>query len=86
MFKLMIADDNPSILQALAHKTDWENFDFDLLGVYTNGKALLQAAQKDLPDLVITDISMPIMNGIELSSRLYEIKPNIKIIFISSSI
>lgn len=84
MFKLMIADDNPFILQELSEKTDWENFDFDLIGAYHNGKELLRAAKNDLPDLVITDISMPIMDGIQLSSQLYQLKPDIKIIFISN--
>ncbi|MBR2402266.1 MAG: response regulator [Lachnospiraceae bacterium] len=84
MFKLMIADDNPYTLQKLAESTDWENFDFYLAGTFTNGKELLDAAKENIPDLVITDISMPIMNGIQLSSEWYLLKQDMKIIFISS--
>lgn len=84
MFKLMIADDNPYTLQMLTESTDWENFGFYLAGTFTNGKELLDAAKENIPDLVITDISMPIMNGIQLSSELYLLKPDMKIIFISS--
>lgn len=84
MFKLMIADDNPHILQELSEITDWENFGFELAGTYSTGKDLLDAARLSLPDLVITDISMPVMDGIELASQLQNLKPNIKIIFISS--
>lgn len=83
MYKLMIADDNPYILQELCEITDWENFDFDLIGTFRNGKELLHAASEDMPELVITDISMPGMDGLQLSSRLYQMNPNIKIIFIS---
>ena len=83
MFKLMIADDSPYVLQTLMENTDWENFDFDLIGAYRDGKTLLEAARTTMPDLVITDISMPGMDGIQLSSQLYQLYPNIKIIFIS---
>ena len=46
MFKLMIADDNPYTLQELCQSTDWENFDFDLIGMYKNGSELLAAAKE----------------------------------------
>ena len=84
MFKLMIADDNPHTLLGLSEGTDWEKFDFILTGVFQNGKDLLEAARSDMPDLVITDISMPQMDGITLTSELYRLKSDIKIIFISS--
>lgn len=83
MFKVMIADDNPYILQDLAEAIDWENFDFELTGAYQNGKDLLEAAGASCPDLVITDISMPQMDGIQLSSHLCQLNPDIQIIFIS---
>lgn len=84
MFKLMIADDNPHTLSGLSEDTDWEDFDFTLTGAFQNGKDLLNAAMQDMPDLVITDISMPQMDGITLTGELYRLKPDIKIVFISS--
>lgn len=84
MFKLMIADDNPHTLKGLSESTDWENFDFTLSGTFHDGQELLNAAREDMPDLVITDISMPQMDGITLSTQLYGLKPDIKIVFISS--
>lgn len=84
MFKLMIADDNPHTLSGLSEDTDWEDFGFTLTGSFQNGKDLLNAALQDIPDLVITDISMPQMDGITLTGELYRLKPDIKIIFISS--
>ena len=83
MFKLMIADDNPHTLLGLSEDTDWEDFDFTLTGAFQNGKDLLIAAMQDMPDLVITDISMPQMDGITLTGELYRLKPDIKIVFIS---
>ena len=84
MFKLMIADDNPHTLLGLSEDTDWEDFDFTLTGAFQNGKDLLNAAMQDMPDLVITDISMPQMDGITLTRELYRLKPDLKIVFISS--
>lgn len=83
MFKLMIADDNPYFLKDLSEYLDWEIFDFELVGAYENGKDLLDAASVDMPNLVITDVSMPIMDGFELSSQLYRLNPDIIIVFIS---
>lgn len=84
MFKVMIVDDSPYVLQYLCNLIDWESFDFILTGSYTNAHGLLTAAKKDMPDAVITDITMPVMNGMELATELYALNPDIKIIFISS--
>ncbi len=84
MFKLMIVDDSPYILQDISQLIDWEAFDFMLIGSYTSASRLLTDAAVNMPDLVITDVSMPVMDGIELASKLYKLNPNIKIIFISS--
>lgn len=84
MFKLMIADDNPHTLQGLSEIIDWETFDFDLVGTFSNGLELLEAARANMPDLVLADIAMPVMNGFELSAQLSALKPDIKIVFVSS--
>lgn len=84
MFKLMIADDNPYTLLELRDIVDWEEFDLNLVGSFSNGRDLLNAAQEDMPDIVITDISMPILNGIALADALRELKPEIKIVFLSN--
>lgn len=84
MFKLMIADDNPYALRELRDIVDWEEFNLTLTGAFLNGKDLLSAAQEDMPDVVITDISMPILNGIALTNALRELCPEVKIIFLSN--
>lgn len=84
MFKLMIADDNPYILEELSNVIDWEDFDMCITGTYPNGKALLDAAKENMPDVVLTDISMPVMDGIGLATALRQLSSDVKIIFISS--
>lgn len=84
MFKLMIADDNPYVLNELSEAIDWEEFDLCLFGVFSNGKDLLAAAKETFPDIVITDISMPILDGIALATQLQDISPQTRIVFLSS--
>lgn len=84
MFKLMIADDNPYALDALRNALDWEEYDLSLAGEFLNGQELLNAARKNTPDVVITDISMPRLNGIALAVALQELSPRIKIVFLSN--
>ena len=83
MFTLMIADDNRFILQDLATHTDWEAFGLELLGTFEDGQALFDAARERMPDVVITDIAMPVINGFQLAALLYQHNPQVKIIFIS---
>ena len=84
LFKLMIADDNPYALDALRNVVDWEEFDLSLVGAFLNGQDLLDAAKENIPDVVITDISMPKLNGIALTTALQDISPRIKIVFLSN--
>ncbi len=84
MFKLMIADDNPYALDALRDAVDWEECDLSLVGAFLNGQELLDAAKLNIPDVVITDISMPKLSGIALTAALQEISPHIKIVFLSN--
>lgn len=84
MFKLMIADDNPYILEELCNVIDWEDFDMCISGTFPNGRALLDAARENMPDVVLTDISMPVMDGISLATALRQLSSDVKIIFISS--
>lgn len=46
MFQLMIADDNPYIIEELCNVIDWEDFDMCIAGTFPNGQALLEAAEK----------------------------------------
>lgn len=80
----MIADDNPYIIEELSNVIDWEDFDMCIAGTFSNGQALLEAAKKNMPDVVLTDISMPVLDGIGLAGALRKISGDVKIIFISS--
>ncbi len=80
----MIADDNPYALAALRDAVEWEEFDLSLVGTFLDGQELLNAAKVNIPDVVITDISMPKLNGIALATALQDISSHIKIVFLSN--
>ena len=79
----MIADDNPNILEELLEIVDWEDFSVEIVGTYANGAALLDAVEEKKPDIVLSDISMPRLGGIELAAQLRETAPKVKVILIS---
>ena len=83
MYKLLIVDDEQIEREGMAQFIPWEKYDVRLLNTAWNGVDALEKIQKEMPDIVLTDIKMPIMNGIELIERLSETYKNIVIIVLS---
>lgn len=83
MFRAILADDEPRILQALERRLDWQAIGIELAGTATDGNTALALIQESLPDLLITDIRMPGLNGIELARRARENHSDLEIILIS---
>ncbi|MBQ8537874.1 MAG: helix-turn-helix domain-containing protein [Clostridia bacterium] len=71
MYTAIVADDEIMVRTALERMVDWEKEGFRLLGCYVNGKAALEACCQQPPDLVITDIKMPLCSGLELIDGLH---------------
>jgi DNA-binding NarL/FixJ family response regulator len=78
--RVLLADDHPMILEGLRKLLET---DLDVVGVATNGRALLEAAEIWRPDLVIADISMPGIDGIEVTRRLRETVPETWVLILS---
>ena len=83
MYKLIFADDEALVRNNIAKLVQWEKCGFELVGCCANGHELLEVVEKDLPDLVITDINMPFINGIDLARRLRSDFPTVKTIFLT---
>jgi YesN/AraC family two-component response regulator len=66
MIKVMIADDEPFIRQGLKILIDWEQYGFKICGEASNGKEAVELMKENDYDLIITDIKMPLMDGLEL--------------------
>jgi DNA-binding NarL/FixJ family response regulator len=80
--KILLADDHVLIAQALEHLLKAE---FDVVGTVSDGRALLKAAGELLPDVVVVDIGMPLLNGLDAGEQLMALHPGIKVIFLTQN-
>lgn len=80
--KLLIADDHHIVLDGLKALLKG-HADFSLVGVATNGKEAVNLVQLLSPDIILMDVDMPIMNGIEATKSIKQNQPNIKIIILT---
>jgi DNA-binding NarL/FixJ family response regulator len=78
--RVLIADDHADVLDDIR---DLLEADFDVVGAVSDGQQLLKAAELLKPDVIITDISMPELNGIEAARRIIEKYPDSKIILLT---
>ena len=79
---LLVADDHLA-LEGLTQMLRWERFHGELVGCATDGQEALRLVAEQRPQIVISDIKMPIMDGLELTRCLYEKYPGIRMILIS---
>lgn len=81
--KILIADDEDYSREGLIESIDWEAFGITEVMQAVNGQEALKTAKWFRPDIVLTDIKMPKMDGIQFAEGLLDINPESKIIFIS---
>ena len=77
--RVLLADDLPEVLQRVAQLL---KDDFEVVGFAQNGREAIEAAKALDPDLLVLDISMPILNGIQVASRLRGSGCRAKVIFL----
>jgi DNA-binding NarL/FixJ family response regulator len=78
--RLLLADDHTLLLEGIRLMLEPE---FDLVGSVEDGQALLAAAKTLKPDIILLDISMPVLNGIDAARRLRKLLPSAKLIFLT---
>lgn len=78
--RILLADDNPQILELLHIILEPE---FQVVGAAEDGEALLQYAHSLQPDVIISDIDMPKVNGLQAARLLKDVAPRTRIIFLS---
>lgn len=84
MLKVIIVDDEVLALEYLRNMIDWKANGFDLIGEAHNGKRALELCRSKSVDVVISDIKMPLMDGIELAKELKQMNGSIKVILVSA--
>jgi CheY-like chemotaxis protein len=76
---ILVADDDPAIRKALCEMFEIEE-DYDICAEAVNGQEAIALAEKHRPDLVILDLSMPVMNGYDAAREIRRILPGTRII------
>lgn len=83
MYRLLIVDDEKVEREGMAQFVPWEKYDTELIGTAWNGIEALEMIRKSRPDIVLTDIKMPVMNGIELIKEAKKIYPDMEFVVLS---
>ncbi|MBP5453671.1 MAG: response regulator, partial [Lachnospiraceae bacterium] len=84
MTKVLIVDDEKYVRMGIKEETDWSLIDCEVVGEASNGEEGLKIALEKRPDLVISDIRMPKMDGIAFAEKHRENLPNTKVIFLTA--
>lgn len=83
MYSVFIVDDEHIVLEGIRNTIDWDNSQFTFAGEASDGELALSMIHEMKPDILITDIKMPFMDGLELAKILKKIQPWIRIIILS---
>jgi DNA-binding NarL/FixJ family response regulator len=78
--RVLLADDHTIVVEAFRKLLEPV---VEVVGTVPDGRALLEAAQQLKPDVIIVDVGMPLMNGLEAALRLKELMPAVKLIFLT---
>lgn len=83
VYKLIFVDDEDIIREGITSRIRWEENGFELTGVFDNGSTALEFIRENDVDVVLSDISMPKMDGLTLSKKLAETHPRIQILLLT---
>lgn len=82
-YRVIVAEDENIIAKNIAKHIEAENQNFKVIGIYSNGEDAFEAIKEQLPDVVFTDISMPVMTGLELASKIHESFDHIRCVILT---
>ncbi|MBD9157626.1 MAG: response regulator, partial [Lachnospiraceae bacterium] len=83
MYKVLLVDDEALTREAISENIPWGKLGFELVASCENGRDAMEVIRQKKPDLVLTDICMPYVDGIELAKYIFENCPDTKTIIIS---
>ena len=83
MYSVRVVDDEARQREAVIKSVDWQGAGFNVVGDAENGIEALEQLEKLEPDLILTDIKMPLMTGLELARKAREVRPATKLVILS---
>ena len=83
LYKIMLVDDEEEVRKSIIRKIDWSAAGFEVIGDAENGKEALEKIDQIEPDVVLTDIRMPYMDGLSMAEAIRQRHPSIKIVIFS---
>ncbi len=83
MYKVMLVDDEKIILDGISQMIDWASLETQLIGTASNGVDAFEKVKELQPDIVVSDIRMPGMDGLELVAAVHRTYPSIRFVLLS---
>lgn len=83
IYTVLLVDDEEEVMQGIMKKMNWDALGFSVIGYANSSVKALEMVEESQPDVVMTDIKMPYMDGIELSTRIKAEFPTTKIMFLT---
>ena len=85
MLRILLADDEPLVLIGLQGMLEWEKLGYTVCGTARNGRIAQELIEREQPDIVIADVKMPVMDGLDLARACHEKGPLPVFIMLTSS-
>ena len=83
MYRIMLVDDEKVFRDGLRQNIDWGKYNLSVVAEAQNGKEALDMLDISKPNIVITDILMPEMDGLELAEHIHQTHPDVKVIMLT---
>jgi len=83
LYSFVIVDDEPEIREGIQNTIPWEELGFRFAGACADGGEAIELIERDAPDVVMTDINMPFMDGLTLSERILAVSPSTKVLILT---
>ena len=83
LYRIILVDDEEEVRKSIIKKIDWQSAGFQVVGDAENGQDALEKIEALKPEVVLTDIRMPYMDGLTLAGKLRQKYPSIKLVIFS---
>lgn len=83
IFKLLVVDDESTMRKGIANFMNWESIDCEVIGTASDGLEAIEFIKTNPVDIILTDIKMPIADGLEVAKFIYENYSDIKVILLT---